>query len=160
MDLGVQALDLCMFLLGEPKITRVTATASTGRYEVEEAATLLAETDNGTAVSIEVSWSYFGEADLRQVRVMGSEGSAAMPPLSVYKQLGGRPLDVTPRQPWPRGGEDPYTNSYRRVLDHFVRTMTSQADAPLPGEQAHVMEVIEAAYRSVELGREVLLGST
>ena len=157
MDLGVQALDLCLFLLDRPKISRVTATAPAGRYEVEDSANVLAEAEDGTTISIEVTWSYFGDADHREVRVMGTEGSASMPPLTVYKQLGGRPLDVTPRQPWPRGGEDPYTNSYRRVLDHFIRTVTSQADAPLPVDQAHLMAVIEAAYLSAEEGREVSL---
>jgi predicted dehydrogenase len=157
MDLGVQALDLCLFLLDGARIVRVTALARVGEHEVEESAKLLAETSRGTAISVEVSWNYFGEADYRRVRVMGTEGSGVIPDLRVYKQLGGRPLDVTPRQPWPRGGEDHYTNSYRRVLDHFVRTITSEAETALPTDQVHLMEAIGAAYRSIEEGREVRL---
>jgi predicted dehydrogenase len=158
MDLGVQALDLCLWMVGCPEIARVTANMAAGDFEVEESATLVAETREGLSVSLEVSWSYFGDADYRRIRVMGHEGSGLLPPLSVHKQLGGRPLDVTPRQPKPRGGEDPYTNSYRRALDHFVRCIVGQAEAPLPQEQVHLMEVIEAAYRSAREGREVALG--
>jgi predicted dehydrogenase len=155
MDLGVQALDLALWLVGNPTVTRVSAIAFAGDYEVEESASILAHTSEGVGISLEVSWSYFGEADLRRVRVMGHEGSGVLPPLAVYKQLGGRPLDVTPRQPQTRGGEDSYTNSYRRVLDHFLRTIRGEAEAAPPSEQAHIMAVIEAAYRSIEEGREV-----
>lgn len=158
MDLGVQALDLCLWMVGFPEVARVTANMAAGDFEVEESATLVAQTRDGLSVSVEVSWSYFGDSDYRRIRVMGHEGSGMLPPLSVHKQLGGRPLDVTPRQPKPRGGEDAYTNSYRRALDHFVRSMTGQAEAPLPTEQVHLMEVIEAAYRSAREGREVTLG--
>ena len=158
VDLGVQALDLCLWLVGNPKVVRVTATVAEGEFEVEESAVMLAETDAGQSVSVEVSWNFFGEGDYRRVRVMGHEGSGALPPLTVHKQLGGRPLDVTPTQPRPRGGEDAYTNSYRRVLDHFVRAITGQAEAPLPVDQIHLMAVVEAAYRSAREGHEVTLG--
>lgn len=159
MDLGVQALDLCLWLVGNPTVTRVSAAAAAGAYEVEESASLLAHTDVGISVSVEVSWSYFGDGDFRLVRVMGHEGSGSLPPLAVHKQLGGRPLDVTPRQPLPRGGEDSYTNSYRRVLDHFLRSIRGEAEVAPPAEQVQLMAVIEAAYRSIEEGREVSLES-
>ena len=155
MDLGVQALDLCLWLVGNPTVTRVSATAHTGDYEVEESACLLAHTEEGIGLLVEVSWSYYGDADLRRVRVMGHEGSGMLPPLGVYKQLGGRPLDVTPRQPLTQGGEDRYTNSYRRVLDHFLRAIRGEAEVAPPSEQEQIMAVIEAAYRSIEEGREV-----
>lgn len=157
MDLGVQALDLCLWLVGSPTVTRVSATAAAGDFEVEESASLLAHTEEGIGVSVEVSWSFFGEADFRKVRVMGHEGSGSLPPLEVHKQLGGRPLDVTPRQPLPRGNEDRYTNSYRRMLDHFLRIVRGEAEASPPEEQVQIMAVIEAAYRSIEEGREVAL---
>lgn len=158
MDLGVQALDVCLWMVGCPEVVRVTASMATGDFEVEESATLVAQTRDGLSVSVDVSWSYFGDSDYRRIRVMGREGSGMLPPLSVHKQLGGRPLDVTPRQPKPRGGEDAYTNSYRRALDHFIRCIADEAEAPLPQEQVHLMEVIEAAYRSAREGREVTLG--
>lgn len=157
MDLGVQALDLCLWLVEYPRFDRVVASCHRSDYPVEDAATVMAVTEEGLALTLEVSWNLFAGEDRHFARVMGLEGSGSLPPLEVYKQLGGRPLDVTPRQPRPRGGENPYTNAYRRELDHFVRTVAGEAEAPLPGEQAELMALIEAAYRSAEEGREVEL---
>ena len=157
MDLGVQALDLCLWLVEYPAFDRVVASCHMSDYPVEDAATVMAMTEEGIALTLEVSWNLFAGEDRHFARVMGLEGSGSLPPLEVYKQLGGRPLEVTPRQPRPRGGENPYTNAYRRELDHFVRTVAGEAEAPVPEEQVALMELIEAAYRSDETGREVEL---
>jgi predicted dehydrogenase len=106
-------------------------------------------------VSLEVSTRFFAADDRYYLRVMGEDGSASLPPLEIFKQLGGRPIDVTPRQPRPRGGENPYTNAYRRLLDDFVRCVSGRAEAEIPREQTALMAVIEAAYRAAETGQEV-----
>lgn len=155
MDLGVQALDLCLWLVGYPAARRVRTIVRAGDLEVEEAATVLVELEGGVALTVEVSWSYFAHEDLHAARVMGSEGSAGLPPLEVYRQLGGRPLDVTPRQPRPRGGENPYTNAYRREIDHFLRSVRGEVDRELPTDQPALMKLVRAAYRSAREGREV-----
>jgi predicted dehydrogenase len=157
MDLGVQAIDLCLWLLGYPAVRGVRAIAHVDGYEVEEAATFLARLDGDVSLSVEVSWVYFAGEDRHYVRLMGTEGSGSLPPLEIFKQLGGRPLEVTPRQPLPRGGENPYTNAYRREIDYFVRAINGEWDADLPREQAVLMGLVQAAYRSIEEGREVEL---
>jgi predicted dehydrogenase len=157
MDLGIPAIDLCLHMIGYPKVTRVSAVTFKGDYEVEDAAVVMMATETGAAVTAEVSWSFFGSEDRQFFRVMGTEGSASLPPLQVFKQLGGRPLDVTPHQPVPRGAENPYHAAYRRELDVYVRAMAGEREAPLPEEQRPLMAVIEAAYRSAARGREVEL---
>lgn len=64
-------------------------------------------------------------------------------------------MEVTPRQPRPRGGENAYTNAYRRLLDDFVRRVSGVGEVSVPVEQVGLMRIIEAAYRSAEAGREV-----
>jgi predicted dehydrogenase len=157
IDLGVPALDLCLWLVGFPAMTRVSCVTSPGEGSVEDAATLMAETAEGVALTLEVSNRLFAGEDRYYARVMGMEGSGSLPPLEVFKQLGGRPIDVTPRQPRPQGGENPYTNAYRRLLDDFVQSVAGRSDTELPREQVALMGLIEAAYRSAELGREVEL---
>ncbi len=157
MDLGVQITDLALWLVGYPRIARVTAVMPRGEHRVEDAASVLAVSEEGVSFSIEVSWSLFAGEDRHYARVMGSEGSGSFPPLEIHKQLGGRPQDVTPRQPAPRGGENPFMNAYRRLLDQFVRTSAGECDSPLPEEQVELMKVIEAAYRSAREGAEVEL---
>jgi predicted dehydrogenase len=157
MDLGVQALDLGLWLLDNPRVRRVSAVLARDEFEVEDAATLLAEADEGIALSVEVSWSSFAAEDRHYARVLGTDGSGSLPPLEVFKQLGGRPIEVTPRQPRPQGGENPYTNAYRRLLDDFVQSVAGRSDAELPREQVALMSLIEASYRAAGAGREVEL---
>ncbi len=157
VDLGIPALDLCLWTTAFPTVKRVACILSKGQDAVEHSATLLLETEDGVAMTLEVSNRYFAAEDRYYVRVMGTEGSGSLPPLEVFRQVGGRPMDVTPRQPRPRGGENPYTNAYRRLLDDFVRQITGLRDIALPQEQVEVMRIIEAAYQSAEEGREVEL---
>jgi predicted dehydrogenase len=154
-DLGVSALDLCLWVVGYPEIKRVSAVMHRFDLEVEEAATLMMESAEGIVFTLEVSSRYYAGKDRYFARVMGTEGSGSLPPLEIYRQLGGRPLDVTPRQPRPRGGENLYMNAYRRLLDHFLRVVAGNAEAPLPVQQVSLMRVIEAAYASDREDREV-----
>ena len=155
MDLGVAALDLCLWSIGFPDVTRVSCVLASDDDAVEHSGTLMLQTSIGITISVEVSNRLFASDDRYYVRVMGSEGSASIPPLEVYKLLGGRPMEVTPRQPLPRGGENPYMNAYRRLLDEWVRSLRGIAEIELPREQVDVMRIIEAAYRSAESGEEV-----
>ena len=157
IDLGIPTLDLCMWLLDFPEIARVSCITTPREAAVEDAATVLAETRDGVALTLEVSTKLFAGEDRYFARVMGSEGSGSLPPLRLYRQLGGRPIDVTPRQPKPRGGENPYKNAYRRLLDEFVQCVAGRSDAPLPREQVPLMALIEAAYEAAASGREVIL---
>jgi predicted dehydrogenase len=157
IDLGVPALDLCMWLVGYPRLKRVSCVTSPPSPAVEDAATLMAETEGGLALSLEVSNRLYAADDRYFARVMGTEGSGSLPPLEVFKQLGGRPIDITPRQPKPSGGENPYTNAYRRLLDDFVQCVSGRREVALPTEQVALMELIEAAYRAADTGREVVL---
>jgi predicted dehydrogenase len=157
IDLGIPALDLCMWIVGFPTPRRVSCITASDGAGLEHSATVTVEAVDGMVMSLEVSNRFFAGDDRYYVRVMGTDGSGWLPPLEVYKQLGGRPAEVTPRQPTPRGGENPYTNAYRRLLDDFVRSVAGLAAARVPHEQVRLMEVVEAAYRSAATGEEVLL---
>jgi predicted dehydrogenase len=144
-------------MVGYPEVERLTCHMSAGDHEVEDAAVIMARTTNGITVTLEVSNKYYSGSDRQYARVLGSEGSGELLPLEVFKQLGGRPLEVTPRQPRPQGGENPYMNAYRRQIDSFVRSVQGTSDIEMPSEQVGLMRVIEAAYRSAEEGTEVVL---
>jgi predicted dehydrogenase len=155
MDLGVQITDLCLWLIGYPRIARVAAVSMSGDYEVEDAAALIAETENGIALNLEVTWSLFAERDQHHARVLGREGTGWLPPLTVYRRIGGRPMEVTPDQR--EQGENFYTAAYRRLLDRFVGAAAGLRPTDMPVEQAHLMDVIQAAYRSAKEQVEVRL---
>lgn len=157
MDLGVQSLDLLFWVLGGPTVRRISAVLSRDDDEVEDAASLLMETTEGVSVTVEVSWSYFAAEDTHYTRVLGTEGSGQLPPLEIFKQFGGRPMDVTPEQPAPPRKGSRYMNAHRRQLDHFFRASRGFAEVELPERQGEIMRVIQAAYTSAREGREVVL---
>jgi len=96
----------------------------------------------------------FSREDWFYLPFMGSGRSGLISPLQVFKQLGGRPPDEMPRQPRPSSGENPHTNVYRRLLDDFVRQDRGVAEVSAPVEQVGLAQLVEAAYRSTETGRE------
>lgn len=157
MDLGVPALDLALWVMGYPKLKRVSATTPGDGFDVEEEAHLHATTDDGAVLSMAASWRLHAPVDRHGLWILGSEGGARLTPLTIYQQVGGRTVDVTPRQPIPRGGEDIFTNGYRRLLDKFIRVVAGTAAAEPPAEQITLMSLVEAAYDSAREGRETRL---
>ncbi len=157
MDLGVPALDLALWVLGMPQLARVSAMTAGDGFDVEEEAHIHAVTRTGTVVALTASWRFHGPEDRRRLWALGSDGGARLSPLAIYRKVGGRTVDATPRQPIPRGGEDHFTNGYRRLLDEFVRVTKGTAAARPVADQIPLMRLIEAAYDSALEGREVLL---
>jgi predicted dehydrogenase len=155
MDLGVQTLDLCMWMQGFPEVASViTHMHFPEGMEVEDTAGILVRLKSGSAISLTVSWSLVAERDRHYMRMLGTRGSGAISPLAVYKEVEtGQIIDVTPNVSL--GRENLYTASYRQELSHFVAVARGEKDEPLPREQVQIMKVVELAYRSVEEKREI-----
>ncbi len=157
MDLGVQMLDLSLWLLGNPKVVSVTATkfVRDPRQDVEETLAALILLDTGPSLMLEVSWALLLEKDFPYLNVYGTEGAALLHPFKIQKDMRGRLKDVTPPiEP----SKNLYKQSYEAELTHFVRCIT-HGDRPQasPEEGLHVMRVIDAIYQSAEARREVRL---
>jgi predicted dehydrogenase len=157
MDLGVQTLDLCLWMLGFPEAASVmTQMHYPDGMEVEDTAGIIVRMKNGAGISLTVSWSLVAERDRHYLRMLGTRGSGAISPLAVFKEIEtGQMIDVTPNVSL--GRENLYTASYRQELTHFIRVATGESDEPLPREQVQVMRIVEAAYRSFTEKREVEL---
>jgi predicted dehydrogenase len=55
--------------------------------------------------------------------------------------------------------ENLFTASYRNELQHFVEMARGEKPAEAPAEHVSLMQVMEAAYRSAEEGREIDLAA-
>ncbi|HEX7119969.1 MAG TPA: Gfo/Idh/MocA family oxidoreductase [Longimicrobiales bacterium] len=154
MDLGTQALDLCLWLLGYPKVERVNAYLHPGEgMEVEDAAALMLRLENGPVVSVEVTWSLLAQRDRHYLQVLGSHGTGSVSPLMVYKEVEHGLLDVTPKLA--PGPENAYTASYRQELRHFVAAARGAETLAPPRDQIELMRLVALAYRSAAEGREI-----
>lgn len=155
MDLGVQVLDLCLWLLDYPAVERVSAHMHPGEdMEVEDAASVLVGLESGTIISVQVTWSLLAERDRHHIRLFGTAGSATTHPLQVFKEIEHGILNATPQVA--PGVENTYTASYREELRHFVAAALGDVPPP-PREQIELMRIVAAVYESAESGREVRL---
>jgi predicted dehydrogenase len=155
MDLGVQTLDLCLWMLDYPAVASVFCHMHyPDGMEVEDTAGILVRLRDGGAISLTVSWSLVAERDRHYMRMLGTRGSGAISPLAVYKEVEtGQMIDVTPAVAL--GRENLYTASYRQELSHFVAVARGELSEPLPREQIDIMRIVRKAYQSYEEKREV-----
>jgi predicted dehydrogenase len=157
MDLGVQILDLCLWMQDFPEAASVfTHLHQPEGMDVEDSAGILVRLTNGSAISLTVSWSLVAERDRHYMRMLGTRGSGAISPLGVFKEVEtGQIIDVTPTVVL--GKENLYTASYRQELSHFVNSALGREHERLPREQVQIMRIVEAGYRSHAEKREVAL---
>lgn len=154
MDLGTQALDLCLWMLGFPRAVSVACHTNPGEaMEVEDTAALIIRLENGAAISLSVGWSLVASRDRQFFRLLGTRGSGSIQPFSVYKEVDAGLIDVTPQLPLDR--EHLYTGAYRRELEHFIRAIRGEEAAPLPVDQVELMRIVGLAYRSAREGKEI-----
>lgn len=156
LEYGYPLLDLCLWLADFPKPRRVTAQLSAPREgAVEDMMIVNLECERGMSFSIDVSWAYVGLEERWWFEVISTKGSARLSPLRVVKELNGRAVNVSPSGAAAR--ESAFLQSYRAELTHFVAVLKGDAPYELPTDQLQVMDVMEAAYRSAEEGREIQL---
>jgi predicted dehydrogenase len=155
MDLGVQLLDLCLWLLSFPEVHSMSCQTHPGEnMEVEDTAGILARMKDGSMISLTLSWSLVSQRDRHYMRLLGTRGTAAIQPLAVYKEVEtGGLIDVTPTITV--GRENMYTASYRAELSHFMRVVRGEESVEPPRDQVELMRVVALAYRSAEEKREV-----
>jgi predicted dehydrogenase len=155
MDLGIQMLDLSLWLLDYPEPKRLVAHLHIpSGSAVEDTAVLLLELSDGRIINLDVTWTLVADRERQFLQVIGSQGSASFPPVKVFKESDeGGLLDVSPQIA--PGRENQFTASYRQELAHFVDAVRREAPIPLPVEQQVLMKVIEGAYRSAEKNSEV-----
>jgi predicted dehydrogenase len=154
MDLGVQTLDLAMWLLNFPPVKSIcTHFHTTEGMEVEDSAAIVVRLQNGGGITLTVSWSLVADRDRHYMRLLGTKGSGAISPLGVFKEMEHGLHDVTPSVASAR--ENVYTTSYRAELSHFAAACRGALEQAPPREQIELMRIVELAYRSAAEGREI-----
>lgn len=157
LDLGFQMLDLALWVLGGARAESVSASVHRMRKdEVEDSATTLLRLDNGTTLTLELTWGLLMEKDFMYLNLFGSGGAALLNPFRVHKGMHGSLVNVTPTL-------EPSRHQYKAAIEaqmaHFADVLRKgvkpmgAADEILP-----VMELLDGIYRSAEQGKEVRLG--
>ena len=82
--------------------------------------------DEGLTLSLEVTWSNFGQRDRHYLQMLGTHGAASLSPLAVFKEIEHGLLDLSPQLPAGQG--NPYTASYRQQLRHFLEVAAGERE--------------------------------
>jgi len=154
MDLGLQMLDLSLWLTDYPEPERVSAHIhGGGGDEVEDSAVLLVHLKDRRVLNLEVTWALRSNRERQYVHLLGSSGSGSLGPLKVFKEMDSGLTEVTPQLA--PGRENQYMASYRQQLSSFLELVRGERENEAPREQVVLMSIAEAAYRSAREGSEV-----
>jgi predicted dehydrogenase len=157
MDLGVQMLDLSLWLMGSPRVVSVTATkyVQDPRRDVEDTLAAMLVLEGRACLTLEVSWALLLEKNFAYLNLYGTEGAALLNPFRIHKEMHGNLMNVTPAL---ESDRDNYKVSYEREMEHFLHCITHgekpQASAD---EGLALMRIIDAIYESADARREVRL---
>lgn len=163
IDIGCYDIDLALYLLGDLEPTSVSAMTFRGiesncfesetKYDVEEHSVAFVGFKGGLKVSFETAWAANINSSQEAI-ILGSRGGLRLnPPINPFtyfseeKGMGvSISYDFTVDRP-------PIQNL---LIEDFVRACLEDKPPKTPGEDGlKVMQIIDMAYKSAELGREV-----
>lgn len=173
IDIGVHMIDLALYLMGNPKPVSVYGSTYAefgpkkrgignwgtpdwnGTYDVEDLATALIKMDNGSTLSLEVSWAAHMETSNNPfIHLMGSEGGAFLDghKAKVFTEQFDQTIDLELALP-----EDDL-GSRARLSDHFITSILENKQPMIDVMSGFTNNLIlDAIYESSRTGNEVKL---
>lgn len=167
LDIGVHVLDLAYWFMGAPEPACVSAWAGAPlahrseqggswgdwdreRFDVEDFAAGFIRFANGAVLVLETSWlAYQPEREVIRVQCYGDRGGLVWPDGVLVGESNRVPWDLRLTEP---GKASPY---HQEIL-HFARAVREGLPSPVPVEETLcVIRILEALYRSAQVGREV-----
>lgn len=170
-DIGVHALDRCLYLMGEFEAVAVSGMTyskfgtrgkgsgtwgkseiAPGRpFDVDDLSVALIKLKSGRTVLLETSWAaHQPERDINSTQLFGTEAGLTFPPLTLHRET--------------RTGYSselvnllaPKVATNRMV--HFIDCLLGKAKPyVLPQQSLGIQRILDAIYRSAKTGREVRL---
>ena len=156
MDLGLQLVDLALWLLKNPKVVNVRSNFYTinKEYNVEDSALIILQTAANVIITIETAWRMHLENDLLYTHVFGSQGGAFLNPLRINKELHGNLVNVTPIQS--NKNIDMFTSAFESEINNFIKVIQDKEKPVTPGgDGIYLMNIIDSIYKSAESGKQV-----
>jgi predicted dehydrogenase len=168
-DIGVHALDRCLFLLGEFDAAAVSGktfakfgprgmgNGGWGKseidpkapFDVDDLSVALIKMKSGRTVVLEASWAAHGpQPDVNATQLFGTEAGLSLPPIQLFRHTrtgyATERVDLLP----------PLVNTNRMV--HFIDCLLGRAKPHVkPSESLAVQKILDAIYISSSTGREV-----
>ena len=178
IDLGVHMIDLTMWLMGNPKPVAVTGCAyskfsdnnvsdsvnsdfgdknSEVTMDVEDLAIGFIRFDNGACLQLEFSWASNIEQEQRYFELRGTKAGCCWydrdDTLKIFGEENGVLTDILPK--FDRSKE---IQCHEANLRHFADVLLNGTEPMfVPQQGLNMVKILEAIYKSAELGKEIPL---
>ena len=160
IDIGCYDVDLLLYLTGSPQPISVSAVTFRGiepapklefPFDVEEHSTAFARFKGGLTATFETAWAANME-NRNEVMILGSLGGLRLDPFTYYTEKDGEQVsfgvDLSSKR----------VPMMERLIEDFVNACVERRSPKTPREDGlKVMQVIDMAYLSARLRREVTL---
>ncbi len=164
IDLGVHIIDLSMYLMGNAKPVTVSGCTylkfphtSYSPIDVEDLAMGFIRFDNGACLQIEFSWASNIQADQMFVELRGTKAGSRMSGID-------RKFEIFTEECGTNTYIRPEIDDYQGMphhegnIRHFVDVINGKAEPDFTPEQGlNMVKILEALYKSAELGHEIQL---
>lgn len=158
MHMGLQLVDLTLWLLGNPGVKSVKANGFNqimGSW-VEDTAFLLLSLENNKNIAIEIGWKLNYGRDFLYANLIGENGAARLCPLTIYSKKNGQLTERIIGESVFHG--DVFQKSYENEFAHYFFCLEHNQKMQSSGEELiEDMRIIDAAYQSLKTGKEVEL---
>jgi predicted dehydrogenase len=166
IDLGIHMLDAALYVLGYPKVEKVTAKMfqrignkkSTGmfgewdpnKFEVEDSLFGFIELEGGRLLQLETSFALnIKDQSIMNVEFCGDQAGATLFPAQIYTDESGELLSLFNKE---EADPDRHPKSLEAFVDRCLGKEAMIADAK---EGYMIQQLIEALYHSAEKGESV-----
>lgn len=184
-DLGVHAIDLLFWIMGNPKVVAVSgqtytkigdrdeglleSLADSGaplgvftprpydyrEFDVEDFASGYIRLENGATMGFRTSWAANIPEGTGKTFLVGTEGGLQLRPLQLITNQGRYQVDVTPKI---MSDRDVMFSGHWEAAAHFIGVLRGDEEMIVKREQVlNVIRTLDALYRSADEGREIRL---
>jgi predicted dehydrogenase len=157
LDLGINLIDLALWLADYPKALSVT----TKNYHhhsrnLEDTSVSFIRCENDMLINIEASWTMAEEKDTFFANIYGTKGSVGASPFKLIKVLEDEQIDLA--STFLDSPAEAFKKSYLNELKSFVGAIRGLNPVFSSGDEAlQLITIAEAMYKSAENDREITI---
>ncbi|HZO92066.1 MAG TPA: Gfo/Idh/MocA family oxidoreductase [Chthonomonadaceae bacterium] len=169
IDIGVHILDLTLWLMGHPKPTHASGVTyqkfgkrsdivgfmgqwDYKNFTVEDFAAAIIRLENGATINLESSFAANLKEDVFNSTLLGTEGGATTHPLTITQERHRSVFTLEPKVP------NANINTHYAEMKAFVECVRDKKEPLVTGEHGlMVAQIMDAIYKSAEVGHEVAL---
>lgn len=176
IDLGVHVIDICWYLMGRPKVKRITghtynqlgnrnhienlsfykaADYDATKNTVEDLANALITFENGASLMVDVSYTLHALKDEISIKLYGTNGGAELEPeLKIVSEEHNTILNIHPQI---NDLTFDFATAFQNEINSFVDCCLHHYDSVAPLEDGvEIMKILEGIYISATEGKEVV----